>query len=99
MCTLHWHQSRLTCRSTTKANTQREKDFVDLILKAYKAQKVEGVNNFFGKKADRLVAIGLINLPVTKLYVEELLLECRTKHIGRVEGYQKRYFFAKNADF
>jgi len=38
-------------------------------------------------------------LPVTRLYVEELLLEYRTKHIGRVEGYQKRYFLAKNADF
>ena len=64
---------------------QKEKDFVDLILKAYKAQKVEGFNNFSGKKSDRLVAIGPINLPVTRLYVEELLLECRTKHVSRVD--------------
>ena len=68
-----------------KQLAQKEKDFVDLILKAYKAQKVEGFNNFSGKKSDRLVAIGPINLPVTRLYVEELLLECRTKHISRVD--------------
>lgn len=75
----------LRAEAQQKQIAQREKDFVDLILKAYKAQKVEGFNNFFGKKADRLVAIGPINLPVTRLYVEELLLECRTKHIGRVD--------------
>ena len=68
-----------------KQLAQKEKDFVDLILKAYKAQKVEGFNNFSGKKSDRLVAIGPINLPVTRLYVEELLLECRTKHVSRVD--------------
>lgn len=64
---------------------KKESEFVELILKAYKAQKVDGFNNFSGKKADRLLAIGPINLPVTRLYVEELLLECRTKHITRVD--------------
>ncbi|MBP3358150.1 MAG: hypothetical protein J6K91_04490, partial [Opitutales bacterium] len=59
----------LRAEAQQKQIAQREKDFVDLILKAYKAQKVEGVNNFFGKKADRLVAIGPINLPVTRLYL------------------------------
>lgn len=64
---------------------KKEAEFVELILKAYKAQKVDGFNNFSGKKSDRLVAIGPINLPVTRLYVEELLLECRSKHITRVD--------------
>lgn len=64
---------------------KKETEFVELILKAYKAQKVDGFNNFSGKKSDRLVAIGPINLPVTRLYVEELLLECRSKHITRVD--------------
>lgn len=64
---------------------KKESEFVELILKAYKAQKVDGFNNFSGKKADRLVAIGPINLPVTRLYIEELLLECRSKHITRVD--------------
>ena len=64
---------------------KKESEFVELILKAYKAQKIDGFNNFSGKKTDRLVAIGPINLPVTRLYVEELLLECRKKHISRVD--------------
>ncbi len=68
-----------------KQRAQKESDFVDLILKAYKAQKVEGFNNFYGKKFDRLVAIGPINLPVTRLYVDELLKECRSKKISRID--------------
>lgn len=75
----------LRAEEQQKQLAKKEKDFVDLILKAYKAQKVEGFNNFSGKKSDRLVAIGPINLPVTRLYVEELLLECRTKHVSRVD--------------
>lgn len=64
---------------------QKEKDFVDLILRAYRAQLVEGFKVFQGKKANRLVAIGPINLPVTRLFVEEIILECREKHITKVD--------------
>jgi len=32
-----------------------------------------------------LVAVGPVNMPVTRLYVEEIILECRTKHITRVD--------------
>ena len=31
------------------------------------------------------MAVGPINLPVTRLYVEEVILECRQKHITRVD--------------
>jgi len=31
------------------------------------------------------VAVGPVNLPVTRLFVEELILECRQKHITRVD--------------
>jgi len=46
---------------------------------------VDGFNTFHGKKAGRLVAVGPINLPVTRLFVEEIILECRLKHITRVD--------------
>jgi len=59
--------------------------FVDLILKAYKAEKVEGLRVFHGKKAGRLVVIGPVNLPVTRLFVEEIILECRQKRITKVD--------------
>jgi len=63
----------------------KEKAFVELILKAYKAEAVEGFHTFYGKKAGRMVAVGPVNLPVTRLFVEEVLGECRQKHITRAD--------------
>ncbi|MBN1254143.1 MAG: site-specific DNA-methyltransferase [Deltaproteobacteria bacterium] len=64
---------------------EKEAAFVDLILRAYRAEKTEGFITFHGKKAGRLVAVGPVNLPVTRLFVEEVILECRKKHITRVD--------------
>ena len=64
---------------------EREKDFLDLILRAYRAEAVDGFGTFHGKKAGRLVSIGPVNLPVTRLFVEEIILECRKKHITKVD--------------
>jgi adenine-specific DNA-methyltransferase len=63
----------------------KEAAFIELILKAYRAEKTEGFTTFNGKKAGRLVVIGPVNLPVTRLFVEEVILECRKKHITRVD--------------
>ncbi len=63
----------------------KEKDFLNLILHAYRAETVTQFNTFQGKKAGRLVAVGPVNLPVTRLFVEEVILECRQKHITRVD--------------
>ncbi|MGC9523811.1 MAG: site-specific DNA-methyltransferase, partial [Anaerolineae bacterium] len=63
----------------------REKAFVDLILRAYRAEKTTGFATFHGKRAGRLVAVGPVNMPVTRLFVEEIILECRKKHITRVD--------------
>ena len=64
---------------------EKEKAFIDLILRAYAAEKTGGFANFQGKKAGRLVAIGPVNLPVTRLFVEEIILECRKHQITRVD--------------
>jgi DNA modification methylase len=64
---------------------EKEKKFTELILHAYKAQLVEGFPAFQGKKAGRLVAVGPINLPVTRLFVEEIILECRKNNVTRVD--------------
>ena len=64
---------------------KREADFLDLILKAYRAEKLTGFATFHGKKAGRLVSVGPVNLPVTRLYVEEVIAECRQKRITRVD--------------
>ncbi len=64
---------------------EKEAAFVDLVLRAYRAEKTEGFAAFHGKKAGRLVAVGPVNLPVTRLFVEEIILECRKKHITKVD--------------
>lgn len=68
-----------------KQREEKETEFLDLILRAYRAEKTDGFNTFQGKKAGRLVAVGPINIPVTRLFVEEVILECRSKHITRVD--------------
>ena len=68
-----------------KQSGEREKAFIDLILRAYAAEKTDGFSSFQGKKAGRLVAIGPVNLPVTRLLVEEIILECRRHRITRVD--------------
>jgi DNA modification methylase len=63
----------------------KEAAFLELILRAYRAEKTEGFTTFHGKRAGRLVAVGPVNLPVTRLFVEEVILECRKKHITKVD--------------
>lgn len=64
---------------------EKEAAFIDLILLAYKAEKTGGFKTFLGKKAGRLIAIGPVNLPVSRLFVEEVISECRQKHITKVD--------------
>ena len=68
-----------------KQMEEKEEAFLDLILRAYRAEKTTGFACFHGKRAGRLVAVGPVNLPVTRLYVEEIILECRKKHITKVD--------------
>ncbi len=64
---------------------QKEKEFIALILKAYRAESMENSGVFHGKKAGRFVAVGPVNLPVTRLFAEQVILECRNKRISRVD--------------
>jgi DNA modification methylase len=64
---------------------KKEAAFVELILRAYRAEAVDGFVTFHGKKAGRLVAVGPVNMPVTRLFVQEVIQECRKKHITRVD--------------
>jgi adenine-specific DNA-methyltransferase len=63
----------------------KEREFVELVLEAYRADITEGFKTFQGKKSGRLVAVGPVNIPVTRLFVEEVILECREKKITRVD--------------
>ncbi len=76
---------RLSSQQKEQALAQKEREFRDLILRAYKAQPLEGDSFFHGKNAGRLVVIGPINLPVGRLFVEEVITECRKRGASRVD--------------
>lgn len=76
---------RLTGKQKEQALAQKEHEFRDLILRAYKAQPLEGESFFHGKNAGRLVVVGPINLPVGRLFVEEVITECRKRGASRVD--------------
>jgi len=63
----------------------KEKEFIKLILSAYKAETVDSYNNFVGKKRDRLVAVGQIDTPVTNNFLEKIISECKEKKITKAD--------------
>jgi len=64
---------------------KKETNFVKLILQAYRAEAVNGFKTFCGKRNGRLVAVGPVNLPVSRLFVDEVINECVTKQITKAD--------------
>jgi DNA modification methylase len=83
----HYVGVNLNLREEQRQKQLEEKEaaFLDLILRAYRAERTDGFASFNGKKAGRLVAVGPVNMPVSRLFVEEIILECRKKHITKVD--------------
>jgi site-specific DNA-methyltransferase (adenine-specific)/adenine-specific DNA-methyltransferase len=80
--------TRLTGKKKEQALSKKEQEFRELILKAYRAEPLlpQGGTGFFhGKLAGRLVVVGPINLPVGRLFVEEVITECRKRGASRVD--------------
>ena len=76
----------------TQAIAQKEREFHELTLRAYKATGFGGTEGaaaldgfFHGHRSGRLVVIGPINLPVGRLFIEEVITECRKRGATRVD--------------
>jgi|AntRauTorcE11898_2_1112593.scaffolds.fasta_scaffold00374_18 site-specific DNA-methyltransferase (adenine-specific)/adenine-specific DNA-methyltransferase len=76
---------RLTGEQREQALAEREREFRELILRAYKAEGFDNDAFFDGKRNGRLIVIGPINLPVGRLFVEEVVTECRKRGATRVD--------------
>jgi DNA modification methylase len=63
----------------------KERQFVDLILAAYKAEIIQGFETFSGQKAGRLVAIGPVDMAATRDLIAEILEEASQKQISKVD--------------
>ncbi len=75
----------LRAEEKAKQAQRKEKEFVQLILNAYKAEPVESFVNLAGKKRDRLIAVGPINLPVSQTFIGDIVSECLEKGITKVD--------------
>jgi DNA modification methylase len=73
----------LRAEEKEKQAQQKEKEFIKLILSAYKAEPVESFVNVVGKKRDRLVAVGPINLPVSSRFIRQIVDECKQKNLTK----------------
>ena len=76
---------RLTGKQKEQALAKKEAEFRELILKAYRAEPLSESVFFHGKQGGRLVVVGPINLPVGRLFIEEVITECRKRGASRVD--------------
>ncbi len=76
---------RLSGKQKEQALARKEQEFRDLILRAYRAEPLSDMAFFHGKSGGRLVVVGPINLPVGRLFIEEVITECRKRGASRVD--------------
>src|ERR1035441_8063925 len=76
---------RMSAKKKAEALANKEREFRDLILKAYRAEALPDAGFFHGKNGGRLVVVGPINQPVGRLFVEEVITECRKRGASRVD--------------
>jgi len=75
----------LSAKKKEQALARKEQEFRELILKAYRAEPLPDAAFFHGKNGGRLVVVGPINLPVGRLFIEEVVAECRKRGASRVD--------------
>ena len=72
-------------KSSQQVENNRELAFNSLILQAYHAEPVSGFRTFRGKKNNRVIAIGPVNMPVSRLFAEQVVAECVEKGITKAD--------------
>jgi len=63
----------------------KEDLYVDLILEAYKAKRIEGHSTLHGSKVGRFVNVGPLDVPVTQSRLLDIFEECRQKLYTQVD--------------
>ncbi len=64
---------------------EKEEQYINLILEAYKAKRIDNSPLLHGTKADRFVHIGALDMPVTQTRLDDLFEECRSRMITAVD--------------
>jgi len=63
----------------------KEDLYVDLILEAYKAKRIEGHKTLHGSKAGRFINVGPLDVPVTQSRLLDIFEECKQKLYTQVD--------------
>ena len=66
-------------------NKNKEEDYLNLILEAYKAKRIDGHTHLYGTKAGRFVHVGPLDVPVTQTRLRDIFDECREKLYTQVD--------------
>lgn len=70
---------------TNGARKNKEEIYVNLIIEAYKAKRIEGHSTLHGSKAGRFVHVGPLDVPVTQSRLLEIFEECKQKLYTQVD--------------
>ncbi len=70
---------------TNGARKSKEDLYVNLILEAYKAKRIEGHKTLHGSKAGRFVNVGPLDVPVTQSRLLDIFEECKQKLYTQVD--------------
>jgi len=70
---------------TNRKLKAKEDLYVDLILEAYKAKRIEGHKTLHGSKAGRFINVGPLDVPVTQSRLLDIFEECRQKLYTQVD--------------
>lgn len=68
-----------------KLEAQKEREFVKLILQAYKAESLDSFEHFVGKKRDRVVAVGPLTDPVSVQFILDACHEAKEKGLTKID--------------
>lgn len=64
---------------------KKEELYIDLIVQAYKAKRIEGHSTLHAQKTGRFVHIGPLDVPVTQTRLLEIFEECKAKLYTQVD--------------
>lgn len=64
---------------------QKTRDFHSLIMQAYRGEGITGVRTLHGQKAGRVFAIGPVDTPVGREFIDTIIDECKEKGFTRVD--------------
>lgn len=56
---------------------EKEEAYIDLILEAYHAQRIENHKHIHGRKSNRMVHVGPLDVPITKTRIDDIFKECK----------------------